>query len=119
MLSYMLRSSGPDENTEFWLERDEAVQDFETLVEEVAKEVVRLQLPGFDEHKKRSPDRDDPMPWWGDVIGDVVEILCERHGFRMIEPKETFEREWSISYVRFCPKMDKERCLLEESEISA
>ena len=103
---YMLRSDSPDGNTEFWLERDEAVECFETLAEEVAGEVVRAELPKYEIHNRES-GRSDPMPWWGDVIGAVVEILCERHAFRMIEPKETFERGWSTSYTSFCPKMDK------------
>jgi hypothetical protein len=108
---YLLRSYGPDENTEIWLEHDDEMSDatFSDLVSRVAQQCAVVQCsPSIYVHNKMYHTEDrNPQPWWGTVIYGVVERLISDHGFQTREAQSAIEIEWSESYLNFCPNPDE------------
>lgn len=103
---YLLRSHGPDENTQIWLEHDLELSeaDFEECVMEAARAVVEGELEKYSQIKS-----DRPHPWWGGIIREVADILCdcdEPFGFRRIQKTAEFSKSWSCSWEDFLPYPD-------------
>ena len=98
---YMLRSYGPDDNEEHWLMRDEAVDDFEALVDDVAGDISKAESMNLGDRR-----RANRMPWWGQIVDAVVDALCSDHGFERVEPDGVYARSWSEPCSDFCSRSD-------------
>ena len=90
-------------------------EQFNKMVEEAIKEIVEETLKK-EKYNWISPG--SPMPWWEHVYANVANNLCEKRGFQKEMIEASFGREYSMSWINFCPDAEelKEKYLNDSNE---
>lgn len=99
MYFYKLVSYGYDTNDQYWLYREEECENFEELVAEISQKIVVEEVRG----EPISEYRKDTMPWWEGIVDLVALDLIENYEFNKLIPNETISKEWTTSFMEFCP----------------